>query len=285
MPAGVPSIAYDDHQWHTRFSSEQPTFLPTTPLPGFRMELTDGRTWPVPPSDGSSPGGAPATAMLIGGQHHGETIGVPNPPRHTLEIIEAAWPQLGPTDSDLHVEVQRVVYRLMCHNGAHWCYVDPRPAAPQRTVHVEGHEPLTVNYHHHDFPRDAWWATITGRHRGVVCELPDELLTNDRAVSRWFAERSRTSGWPVTDGSWDVTDQRPPWRHDLLPIGARFTLPTRSGVWTITAHAEQSFAEVIQDRAPRFDYTMRNELGLKMYVSREFLTDAVGVRRLPDSAE
>lgn len=43
----VPSIAYDDHPWHTRFGSEQPTFLPTTPLPGFRMELTDGRRWPA----------------------------------------------------------------------------------------------------------------------------------------------------------------------------------------------------------------------------------------------
>lgn len=207
-------LAYVDGPWHTRFSSEQPNFLPTTPLPGFRMELTDGRRWPVP--DGSSPGVPSPTGVLIGGQHHGETIGVPNPPRHTLEILEAAWPQLAPSDSDLHVEAQRVVYRLMCHDGAHWCYVDPRPAAPQRTVYVEGHEPLTIDYHHHDLPRDAWWVTITGRHRGVVCELSGEILANGTAVSRWFAERSRVSGWPATDGSWDVTDQRPPWQQSAI---------------------------------------------------------------------
>lgn len=215
--------------------SEQPNFLPTTPLPGFRMELTDGRRWPVP--DGSSPGVPSPTAVLIGGQHHGETMGVPNPPRHTLEIIEAVWPERILFDSDLHVEAQRVVYRLMCHNGAHWCYVDPRPAAPQRTVHVEGHEPLAIDYHHHDAQRDTWWVTITGRHRGVVWQLPGELLADGTALSVWFAERSRDGGvpsfWPnaadwrtavdrvedfrrLRDGSWDVTDQRPPWQQSAI---------------------------------------------------------------------
>lgn len=209
------------------------------------------------------------TAILIGGQRHGQTIGVPHPPHSILDVIESVGPEHILFDSD-QVQAERVTYRLVCHNGVHWCYVDPRPAAPSRTVHVDGHEPLAIDYHHHAFRRDTWWVTITGQHRGVLCELPGELLADDRAVSTWFAERS--SGWPVTDGSWEVTDQRPPWQHDLFPIGARFTLPTPPGVWTITAYAVAGSAETI-------DYRMRGEQGAQLLVTHEFLTD---YPRVPD---
>lgn len=118
----------------------------------------------------------PATAVLIGGQGHGHTIGTPNPPRPTFVVDE---------------DGQRVTYRLAGHNGAHWCYVDTRPAASS-TVLVHNRQPLTINHHHRDLQRDASWVTITGRGRGVLCELPNEILADPTAISAWFDERHPT---------------------------------------------------------------------------------------------
>jgi hypothetical protein len=186
-------------QWTLRCAGQDDTTLgelsalrsrtPRIDSEGARYATTVG---PIP-----SAAAVPSTAVLIGGQHHGQTIGIPQPPRSTLEIIEAvAAPYRFDRNSP---DAVRVAYQLKCHNGVHWCYVDPRPAAPQRTVHVEGREPLTIDYHHYDEPRDVWWVTITGRHRGVLCEVTGELLANG-PVSAWFAERSRDHGWPTTEG-------------------------------------------------------------------------------------
>lgn len=122
------------------------------------------------------------TAVLIGGQRHGDTIDIPDLPRPTLVVDE---------------DGQQVIYRLVVHNGVHWCYVDLRPAAPTRTTHAHERPPLTIDYHHRDLLRDAWWVTITSRTRGVLCELPGELLASDAAVSAWFTERATTSGCPT----------------------------------------------------------------------------------------
>jgi len=144
-----------------------------------------GRPWirsPITP---------PPTGVLIGGQRHGHTIGTANPPCHTIDVIEED-PNANVFLGD-PVHCRRVAYHLKGHNGVHWCYVSNLPAAPSRTVQVAGREPLTIDYHHLNVPCDRWWVTITGRRQGVVCELPNELLTHDQAISAWFAERGRTT--------------------------------------------------------------------------------------------
>lgn len=157
----------------------------------------------------------PTTAVFIGGRRHGQTIPVPNPPRHTISVVEDdIADRLILFNSDNLYMPTIVGYQLKAHNGAHWCYVDPRPAAPQRTINADGHEPLTIDYHHRNNARLMWWVTITARSHGVVCELPDELLADDTALWVWFTERSRRSGYPITDGSWEITEARPPFRRE-----------------------------------------------------------------------
>lgn len=211
------------------FSGEQPTFLPTTPLPGFRMELTDGRTWPVPP---------PLPLFILAG-HIGEARRFA---QDDLHLSPLSWHYVHETRDPYLLGVSR-----------RWRY-------------------LTVGtfWERHDAHDIYEYVTLSRR-----------LLRAEPADLDALARVQRS---PV-DGSWDVTEQRPPWQHDLFPTGTRFTLPGRQGIWTITQLATQTFEESTQDRAPQFDYVMRNEQREKVYVSHEFLTDAVGVRRLPDRAE
>jgi len=212
----VPSIAYDNHPWHTRFTSDEPNFLTTTPLPGFQMVLTDGRTWGAPPTRMPGPWTSPDGRLTITCERRRD--------HHILRVFDGQ-----------HVTVHQIGY------------VPP---------------PLEVIRE--------------------VCRLHE--LDRRRADAGY--PDPRYPGMRFTaDGSWDVTEQRTPWQHQRFPAGARFTIPGRPGIWTITQHAEQSFEELTQDRAPQFDYAMRNEQRQKIYVTHEFLTDAVGVRRLPDIAE
>lgn len=146
-------------------------------------------------------------------------------------------------------------------------------------------QPALQRAHRH--PHPAGWefrGTANDCHVIYVAANPD-LVLYVRPI-----HRSESVGVELVDADGRsyiqhvTAAQQQPWRHDRFPVGTRFTLPNRFGVWTITAHAEQSFEEFTQDREPQFDYTLWDEQGMKVYVTHEFLTDAVGVRRLPDSA-
>lgn len=226
----VPRPAVVDLRAPAEQEREQPAFLPTTPLPGFRMELTDGRTWPVPP---------PLPLFILAG-HIGEARRFA---QDDLRLSPLSWHYVHDTRDRYLLGVSR-----------RWRY-------------------LTVGtfWERHDAHDIYEYVTLS---RGLLRAEPGDIdaLTRENRP-------------PAVDGSWDVTDQRPPWQPNRFLTGSRFTLPGRQGIWTITQLATQTFEESTQDRAPQFDYVMRNEQREKVYVTHELLTDAVGVRRLPDSAE
>lgn len=160
---------------------------------------------------------APTTAMLIGGQRHGRIINVPNPPRHRIDFAETVIPNRILFDADLTRGVEYVHYDLIGHNGTHWCYVDTRPAAPTRTVNG-ALGALTVRFHRQDFQRLTSWVTISDPRRGVVCELPDELVYDDAAVVALFTERGRSDDVPPARRRSRPYDVGEPWiRSPITP--------------------------------------------------------------------
>lgn len=60
---------------------------------------------------------------------------------------------------------------------------------------------------------------------------------------------------------------------ELFPVGARFTLPTWPGTWTIAAYSVTGSV---------IDYMMREEQGAPLLVSHEVLTDVACAIPLPD---
>jgi hypothetical protein len=134
------------------------------------------------------------------------------PPRVSIFDLYPVWADLDDEDKAPWRETARS--RL-----GFWRYVKMLAAAGR--VEQEREKRLldpprdSTAYGLHQF-LSADWERYQGPHAADGLD-PVRYAVNaevDRAVSAWFVERSQSSGapgWPLPDGSWDVTQQRPPW--------------------------------------------------------------------------
>lgn len=156
-------------------------FLPTTPLPGFRMELTDGRTWPAWTP---TPNTVAVTPLDPGAPWLRSPITPPSPPVRRPDDLATG-------------------YRLPCG----------RRLAVQHDTAGFAATPMCRVIERFPTGDKFQWVMPLSQLTELAADLVALETIWDLAIK---SELGRVQRRTFPDGSWDVTDQRPPWRSDPL---------------------------------------------------------------------
>jgi hypothetical protein len=209
----LPSYLTDDRTY--RWFGPRRTHLLDTGAPWIRSLITPALGDYVNSIRLEQRTDTPTVAMFIGGSRHGQTIPVTARPQQTIEVYVTRAPTLSDAALFLAdtIRFERRFYHLSHHAHGYWYYLYDQhndTVVPATDRHPE----LTIERYHQDFPRDTSSARVTDGEFHVVGNFPNQLLADHPALRAWFAHHRTIETQRVTDGSWEITEPRPPFRRE-----------------------------------------------------------------------